>query len=206
MKRKHSRIVAFIVFAIVALIGVFLDRLTKSLAVIHLSGGQVQPFIPGVMDFRLIYNSGAAWGIFDGATFFFLAMMVVAVIAIIAYLAFFKKHTALQVIGLGMIAAGAIGNGIDRAMTGEVVDFLHTLFIVFPSFNIADSCITVGVILFIVVLFFGEQEQWGKKVAKDTVPTAEDKSSVSVDTADATTAQVKIRDLGSDPESDDARL
>jgi signal peptidase II len=150
------------VFAVVAIMGIFLDRITKSLAVIHLSDGHAHPFIPGVLDFSLIYNTGAAWGMLDGARTFFLIVMAVALLGILIYLAYFKRHTALQIIGLGLIAAGAIGNGIDRAMTGKVVDFLHTLFIVFPSFNIADSCITVGVILFIVALLFGEPEQMGK--------------------------------------------
>ena len=157
MKRRHSRAIAFIVWIVVAIIGVFLDRFTKTLAEIYLADGYVQPFIPGVIDFSLVYNSGAAWGIFDGARTFFLIIMAVALLAMLIYLAYFKRHTALQIIGLGLIAAGAIGNGVDRAMTGEVIDFLHTLFIDFPSFNIADSCITVGVILFIIALLFGEQ-------------------------------------------------
>lgn len=198
MKRRHSRKIAFIVFTVVALMGIFLDRLTKSLAVIYLSDGHAEPFIPGVMDFSLIYNTGAAWGLFDGARVFFLVMMALALIGIVVYLSYFRRHTALQVIGLGLIAAGAIGNGIDRATTGEVVDFLHTLFISFPSFNIADSCITVGVILFIFVLFFGEPEPWGKREAEGTGETVERETAIPDSDGGIAEEEMRIR-----PETDD---
>ena len=157
MKQRHSRPVSFIVFAVIICISVVLDRITKSLAVQHLSGGKTQPFIPGFLDFQLVYNSGAAWGIFEGGRGIFLIIAAFTVVAMFIYIAINKKHNAWEIIALGLIVGGAIGNGIDRAISGEVVDFIHTLFITFPLFNIADSSITVGVILFIIVLFFGQQ-------------------------------------------------
>jgi signal peptidase II len=75
----------------------------------------------------------------------------------VLYLLLMKRHATLTLLGLGLVAGGAIGNAIDRALTGRVVDFIHTLFIEFPLFNVADSAITVGAVLFGVVLVFGGQ-------------------------------------------------
>ena len=158
MRKRHSRTISFIVFAVIICISVVLDRITKSLAESYLGGGHVQPFIPGFLDFRLVYNNGAAWGMFEGARGIFLIIAAFAILAVLIYLAINKKHASVEVIALGLIVGGAIGNGIDRAISGWVVDFIHTLFIDFPLFNIADSSITVGVILFAIVFLFGNKK------------------------------------------------
>jgi signal peptidase II len=134
---------------------IVLDRITKTLAVNALGGGAVRPFIPNFLDFQLVYNTGAAWGMLEGQRVLFLIIAAVAVAAMVLYLVFARRHAALTVLGLGLIAGGAIGNAIDRAMSGRVVDFIHTLFIEFPYFNIADSAITVGAILFMAAVIFG---------------------------------------------------
>ena len=171
MKKKHPRSISFVVFTVVICISVVLDRITKSLAELHLGGGEIQPFIPGFMDFRLVYNSGAAWGLFEGGRGIFLIVAAFTLIAMFLYIAMNTRHNAFEIVALGLIAGGAIGNGIDRAMNGEVVDFIHTLFITFPLFNIADSSITVGVILFIIVLLFGQQAEKKPVEAENTVET-----------------------------------
>jgi signal peptidase II len=147
---------------------VVLDRLTKGLAVGALSGGRAQAVIPGVVDFQLVYNTGAAWGMFEGARALFLVIAAVAVLAMVFYLLLGGRHAAFTLLGLGFIAGGAVGNAIDRALTGKVVDFIHTLFIDFPLFNVADSAITVGAILFVAALLFGEGGM-GRR-APETVP------------------------------------
>lgn len=169
--KKHSRPVAFIVFGIVVCMVVVLDRITKALAVDALSGGRTQDFIPGFLDFQLIYNTGAAWGMLEGARALLLAIAFLAVGAMIAYLALMRKHSVPAMLGLGMIAGGAIGNTIDRALSGQVVDFIHTLFIEFPYFNLADSAITVGVVFFMIAVVFGEgraKDEAGEGRAKGT--------------------------------------
>jgi signal peptidase II len=145
---------------------VVLDRITKSVAEAALAGGTIQPFIPGVIDFRLVYNTGAAWGMFEGARIPFLIIAALVVIGMLLFLLLERRHAVLEICGLALIAGGAIGNAIDRAATGKVVDFIHTLFIDFPLFNLADSAITVGFILFASYLLFGgfkgaEKEQAG---------------------------------------------
>ena len=155
MTKRHTRPIAFIVFAVVICISVVLDRITKHLAALHLQDGAIQPFIPGVLDFRLVYNIGAAWGILQGAQTVFIIVASFTLVAMVIYLAVNRRHAAGEVIALGLIAGGAIGNGIDRALGGQVVDFIHPLFINFPLFNLADSAITIGAILFILTLLIG---------------------------------------------------
>jgi signal peptidase II len=148
---------------------VVVDRITKALAERALADGAIQGFIPGLLDFRLVYNTGAAWGMFaDNPPATFIVVAVLAVAAAVLYLIFGGRHVALKVLGLGLIAGGAIGNTIDRALSGRVVDFIHTLFIDFPLFNIADSAITVGAILFMAALLFGERD--AREKAPDDAP------------------------------------
>jgi signal peptidase II len=159
VKKRLARTGSFVVFCVTVCLVVAIDRITKLLAVSVLSGGVVKPFIPDFLDFRLVYNTGAAWGLFSGARSLFLVIAVVAVAAMIVYLLAVKKHAKLEILGLGLIAGGAIGNAFDRAQSGQVVDFIHTLFIDFPLFNIADSAITVGVIFFIIVILFSKKDR-----------------------------------------------
>jgi signal peptidase II len=164
VKQRHAPAVALTVFGVVACMIVVCDRITKALAESALAGGAVQDVIPGILDFRLVYNTGAAWGMFAGAPrALFVGVAVAAVAMAVLYLIFGGRHSALKVLGLGLIVGGAIGNAIDRALSGRVVDFIHTLFIDFPLFNIADSAITIGVILFMFALIFGEREGAGRQ-------------------------------------------
>ena len=178
MRKRHSRPVAFTVLAVVVCISVVCDRITKSLAETHLAGGITEPFIPHILDFYLVHNSGAAWGMFEGARPLFLIIAAFALVALVLYLGVNRRHAALEIIALGLIAGGALGNGIDRALSGRVIDFIHPVFIDFPLFNIADSCITVGVILFALTLLLQmrkprQSEQSPLPNEKDT-PVEED--------------------------------
>lgn len=102
-------------------------------------------------DFFLITshrNTGAAFSILEGKRWFFIAITIVVVIGIVWYLQRIKfTQGKILPVGLSLVLGGAIGNFIDRAMTGEVVDFLQFNFgdYTFPIFNIADSAIFIGV-------------------------------------------------------------
>jgi signal peptidase II len=135
------------------------DRLTKVMAVSHLSDGSVQPVIPGVVDFLLVYNRGAAWGILEGGRLFFVLGALLACALVVLFVMFTKRHSTLGVLALGLFIGGAIGNAIDRALSGEVVDFIHLLFIEFPLFNVADSSITIGVVFLFLYIIFGNREK-----------------------------------------------
>jgi len=120
-----------------------LDQLTKSLAVAHLS----RPVhVIGPFGLALGYNSGAAFSLFTGAAPVIAAVAVVLVGAL-AWLARRASSTGMAV-ALGLVLGGALGNLADRALRGhhgQVVDFVT--FPHWPTFNLADACITVGVIL-----------------------------------------------------------
>ncbi len=132
---------------------VFIDLYSKNLAVEKLSYGvSNETFIPFI-DLLLIYNSGIAFGIFDGDRLYTSYILFFITIIISFYLIWLvkkeennKKKTALLI-----ITAGAFGNIIDRAADGQVTDFLHLEMFNFSFFifNFADAFITIGAILII---------------------------------------------------------
>lgn len=119
------------------------DQATKSLAVAHLH----RPVhLLGPLGLGLGYNSGAAFSLFTGAVAL-LAPVAVVLVGLLAWLAWRAASAGLAV-ALGLVLGGALGNLADRALRGhhgEVVDFLT--FTHWPTFNVADAAITVGVLL-----------------------------------------------------------
>ena len=137
-----------------AMIG--LDQLTKSLVVRNMEIGESISIIDGFLRLTSHRNSGAAWGMFQGQMLFFY-VVTVAVVAMLIYI--YKKeakNNLLMQLALTMLLAGAIGNFIDRVLFQEVVDFIDVLIFGydFPIFNVADSALTVGVILMLIEFFF----------------------------------------------------
>ena len=103
--------------------------------------------IPGVLNFRLILNDGAALGMLDNARWVFLILSTVAIIGVLVYMFWKKPQNKLLLVALALVTGGGIGNMIDRIWLGYVVDFID--FCAFPNlwmwvFNVADSCVTVG--------------------------------------------------------------
>ena len=152
--RALTRKGSFILFIPIVIVMIVVDRLSKAWAVdaLPLSAGPVYNL--GFIDLRMVHNEGAAFGMGQGQIGIFVAIAAVIVVAIVAWLAFSKTHGRLEVISLALIAAGAVGNVIDRVAQGYVVDFLNFTFIDFPVFNVADICVTCGVALFIIVVLF----------------------------------------------------
>ncbi|KIL35354.1 signal peptidase II [Cohnella kolymensis] len=112
--------------------------------------------IPVIGDFFVIShirNRGAAFGMLQEQRWFFILITVAVVAGIVWYVQrSYRTGSRLLLIALGMILGGAAGNFLDRALYGEVVDFLQFNFgsYTFPIFNLADSAIVVGVGLVIV--------------------------------------------------------
>jgi len=129
----------------IALAVLAIDRLTKYIIYKSLSCGQSVKVLPDIFHLTLVLNKGVAFGLFREQKTFFLLVAFLAIPFIIYYV--FKNHH--KVIGLplasGLILGGAVGNLIDRIRFGYVIDFLD--FRVWPVFNIADSCITIGAVL-----------------------------------------------------------
>lgn len=106
-------------------------------------------------------NSGAAWGILQGQMLFFYIVTAVVVIGIIYYMQKFAKNDILLAIGLSFVLGGAIGNFIDRLFHQEVVDFadFYIFNYNFPIFNVADSALTIGVIIVIIATIMDERKK-----------------------------------------------
>ena len=114
------------------------------------SGILAGPFL-GLIDIRLVHNTGAAWGIFSDSTFA-LGIFSLIVCAVLAgyYLATIKQANAFTTVGFGLVVAGGIGNAIDRFLQGYVTDFIEFSFMDFPVFNVADIGVTCGFAIIII--------------------------------------------------------
>lgn len=154
--KKHYIIA---IFAIIA--GVILDQYTKLLAVTHLKDAPIS-IIKGVFQLHYLENRGAAFGIFQNQQiFFFITGIIMLMIVTVLYvrLPHTKRLLPLKTC-LILIAAGAIGNMIDRVRLNYVVDFLYFELINFPIFNVADIYVTVATIgiIFLILFYYKEEE------------------------------------------------
>ncbi len=148
---------------------IFLDQLTKWLAVIFLQGNPPVPFIDWFIRFTYVENTGAAWGMFGAPDqrWIFMTLSAVAIVAVSLYVFIMKPKNLLLLLSLAFIVGGGIGNMIDRVLLGYVVDFLDFTFMRFPVFNVADSFVCIGaamLILYIVIDTVKEYKNGKQKV------------------------------------------
>ena len=152
----------FLLFVISGVL-IVMDQYTKFMVTLHIPLNYSVEVIEGLFNLTHIRNSGVAFGLFadQQSEYKALIFIVISTIAILAILIIFHqnpKEKKLVQTGLILIFSGAIGNLIDRTLHGEVIDFFD--FIInghrFPAFNIADSCITIGVALMVADLFSGK--------------------------------------------------
>jgi signal peptidase II len=143
----------------IAAVIVVLDQATKAIVRAKLPLHESVAVIPGFFDFTHVRNTGAAFGMLNGVDFEYKALVMVAVAlvalgAVASYAATLPPDQRLARVGLALILGGAIGNLIDRATAGFVVDFVDVYWrgIHFWAFNVADSAITVGVVLMLLDL------------------------------------------------------
>ncbi|WP_251672267.1 signal peptidase II [Limosilactobacillus reuteri] len=136
---------------VIILILTICDQLLKSWVASSIVLGGSKQLIPGIIELTNLRNSGAAWSIFEGQQTFFTIITIVAIIVIGYFIWQYCKNIPM-LIGLSLIMAGTIGNFIDRLRQGYVVDMFETTFINFPIFNIADMCLTIGVIWLIICI------------------------------------------------------
>lgn len=158
---------------IVALLIVVLDQLTKWLVVTNIPyGGSWSPWEWLSPYARIVHwsNTGVAFGMLQGMNPVFIGLAILVSGAIIYYYQQIDKKDWLIRLALMMELGGAIGNLIDRIRYGHVIDFISIGR--FPVFNVADSCITVGV----VVLLIGVWVQEKREKARAARP-ADDKAS-----------------------------
>lgn len=140
---------AIIIGAIVAL-----DQVTKYIVSENIEYGGLIPVIDGFFYLTYHENKGAAWGILQNGRYFFIALTVLFSIVVVYFLA--KYQNRFLKLSLAFILGGAVGNLIDRVVKGSVADFLDFHFgsYNFPTFNVADTFITVGTILLAYYMLF----------------------------------------------------
>lgn len=103
---------------------------------------------PGVFELTLVYNQGIAFGMLQGKSIWFAPVAIVIVVMAYRFVTQHPQERRFVHVAAALVAAGAIGNMIDRLWLGKVTDMFYARFINFPVFNVADICITVGAILF----------------------------------------------------------
>jgi signal peptidase II len=141
-----------LIYYIIAVVVVILDQFTKYLVVKNMEQGETIPLIPEVFHFTSHRNMGAAFGIMQNQRVLFIIITLAVVVGILVSLARVGRTQPRVSLALSLVLGGAVGNFIDRAATGEVVDFLDFTLINFPIFNVADVAITVGVGLLLLDL------------------------------------------------------
>ncbi len=132
---------------------VAIDQFFKYLATEFLSGGTTFVIIPHLLGLNYVKNYGAGFSLLNGKVNFLIIITSIALIGIAWAILAKKFETKFEEFCFVLILAGGIGNLVDRALNGFVVDYLEFLFVKFPIFNFADILICCGVALFIIYNF-----------------------------------------------------
>jgi signal peptidase II len=162
MKRKYW-ILAIAFTCILAL-----DQASKLFIERSIPLHQAREVIPGFLAICHVENRGAAFGLLanlPGAGYFFVVISLIAIVLICAYFHWIKEEEVWTPLCLALVLTGAVGNLIDRFRLGSVVDFLDVRYRGWhwPAFNIADSCITIGVLLLALKILWGEKKDMNKE-------------------------------------------
>ena len=160
----NNRTYSYWIWLLVVLAIVFVDQYSKFLVVEHLNLFD-RFFLTSYLDLTRLHNTGAAFSIlaFDSGWQRWPLILISAGVAtvLIGWLVRnASKSTVLQNSAFAMIAGGAIGNLIDRLNQGYVVDFIlfHVGEWYYPAFNVADACITIGLILFLIETYYSTNQ------------------------------------------------
>ena len=161
-------------FYLVALIIVLADQVTKWSVVRSIPLNQSRPALGKIMVLTHTQNSGGAFSLMQGNPFVFIIVAVLAIGALVFAYSKYQRNNLPMSVALALALGGAIGNLVDRIRYGYVVDFFDfhggTDRNLFPIFNVADSAISVGIILLMAMLLFA------KDPAKSNNQKTEEKS------------------------------
>lgn len=138
-----------------AAVVVIVDQLSKSWVVSRLGGGREIDLLGGLVTLRLALNPGGAFGFGRRFPEFFLAATIVVILILVVWVG--RTREARMAIPLGLVLGGGLGNLLDRVFRdfdGQVVDFVDLGW--WPVFNVADSCIVIGVLLVMIMGFRAE--------------------------------------------------
>jgi signal peptidase II len=153
-----------------SLVVLLLDQVTKWLVLAWLEPYQVVELVPN-LNMTLMFNTGAAFSLLSDAggwqRWLFAAFALAVTLVLAVWLVRLKPGEGWLAAGLALIIGGAVGNLVDRMLLGHVVDFVQVylpfiplaLFNPWPSFNVADSAISIGVVMLIVESLRGERRR-----------------------------------------------
>lgn len=130
-------------FLLVALLVIIFDQLTKYYVVSNFYLGESVPVVENIFHWTYILNPGAAFGMFEGSRWFFVVIAIGVLVGIWYMKDEINEGGWMMQYGAALFGGGAIGNLIDRARSGLVIDFFD--FRIWPVFNVADIAICVGV-------------------------------------------------------------
>ena len=131
---------------------ILFDQLVKSYVVKNIALGEIKSWIPNLVSLTYLQNRGAAFSILQDQQLLFAVITLVVVVGAIWYLHKHMEDSLWTVSGLVLIIAGGLGNFIDRISQGFVVDMFHLDFVNFAIFNVADSYLTVGVVVLLIAM------------------------------------------------------
>ncbi|HVO70863.1 MAG TPA: signal peptidase II [Aggregatilineaceae bacterium] len=161
----------------VPLLVILVDQASKAYAVAHLALYESwMPFdlLEPLFRFTLVRNTGAAFGLFPQGGSVFLIVAIVVSVVITYYYRQMPSGAWLTRLALGLQLGGALGNVIDRIRLGYVVDFFHVEY--WPVFNVADSCIVIGVTLLAFEMLRQEHQEARRRGLSGEEPSGQDAS------------------------------
>ena len=157
-----------LIWVIISLAVVLLDQGTKLLVIHNIAPTDTISVLPRILNLVYVKNTGAAFSILSGKTFFLSLISLAVCVGIVWYLIKNRPENKLLLLSVSLVLGGAVGNLIDRMLRGSVVDFFEVIFVDFPVFNVADIAITAGaVLLMIYVLFFDREKKSSGKEDSD---------------------------------------
>ena len=160
----------YLVLIIISAGAIALDQVTKWLIYFNLPYGDTAFGVDGLFEITHIRNDGMAFGLLDEHRWIFIVASIIGICVISVYLFRFSSDNRFTKIGLALVIGGGLGNMVDRIVLGEVVDMIHvTIFNdFFPYvFNVADSCVCVGVGMAIVGIVYDIIKEAKSKKTKD---------------------------------------
>lgn len=144
----------------ISLIILVLDQLLKYIVISSISFQNTIHLIPNFLYLTYVKNTGGAWSIFSNNFYFLIVIGIICILGLSYYVYKKTSFNKLEVLYLGLIIGGVLGNFVDRIFSQGVIDYIGLIFYnyYFPVFNLADICIVCGAILLIIDSFRSDKD------------------------------------------------